>query len=143
MGNDGDYVVMCRAVLLMESAIHGACRLWLASHALKYCQTNLAKIGKADKPSLLSVVKLYEEQRRNGLLILIWFAAIVGCDYSSMPNVGPVHFCKAASDMVLNLGSNLSSLIDILMPKTKLSEIECQKNVTNLPTNKIMSQLYL
>ena len=79
MGNDGDYIVMCRAVLLMESAITGESRLWLANHALKYCQTNAEKImGKGDYKSLLSVVKLYEEQRRSGLLLMIWFACIVG-----------------------------------------------------------------
>ena len=119
MGNDGDYVAMgCRAVLLMESAITGIARLWLARLALKYCQTITEKIGKAGSRSLLNLVKLYEEERRCGLLLLIWFAVIVGCDYCSMPNVGAVKFCLFAGK---NVYLNLSSLIDDLMHLTKLA----------------------
>lgn len=122
MGNDGDYVAMgLRAALLMEGAMDGIARLWLTSHALKYCQTNTEQIGKAGPKALLSIVKLYEEQRRIGLLVLIWFACIVGCDYCSMPNVGAVKFCLVAG---LKVCSNLSSLIDALMPITKLSGID-------------------
>ena len=116
---------MCRAVLLMESAITGESRLWLANHALKYCQTNAEKIvGKGDYKSLLSVVKLYEEQRISGLLLMIWFACIVGCDYSTMRNVGPVKFCQHAAMMVSNLDSTLSNLIDALMKFTNLTGID-------------------
>ena len=130
MGNDGDYVAMgLRAALLMEGAMDGIARLWLASHALKYCQTNTEKIRKAGHKPLLSIVKLYEEQRRTGLLVLIWFACIVGCDYCSMPNVGAVKFCLTAGQMVY---SNLSSLIDALMPITRLSGVDiaiCKESI--------------
>ena len=130
MGNDGDYVAMgLRAALLMEGAIDGNARLWLASHALSYCRTITEKIGKAGPKSLLSIVKLYEEQRNSGLLVLIWFACIVGCDYCSMLNVGAAKFCLVAGQMVY---SNLSSLIDVLMPITKFSGIkiaECKDSI--------------
>jgi len=108
------------AVLLMKNANSGEARLWLARVCLDYCRTNTekTKIGKADSRSLLSIVKLYEEARRCGLLLLIWFACIVGCDYSSMPKIGPRIFCLAAGKMIYE---NLSSLFDDLVPTSKLT----------------------
>ena len=108
------------AVLLMKNANSGEARLWLARVCLDYCRTNTekTKIGKADSRSLLNIVKLYEEERRCGLLLLIWFACIVGCDYSSMPKIGPRIFCLAAGKMIYE---NLSSLFDALVPTSKLT----------------------
>ena len=74
MDSDGDYTAMgLRAVLLMKNANSGEARLLLASVCLDYCHkdTDKIKTGKAASRSPLSFVKLYEEERRCGLLVLI------------------------------------------------------------------------
>jgi len=96
--NDGDQLALgCENVLFMSHACSGKARfysekflLYLSEHQEADCLKTIdaQSLTKPQLLLLLVAVKAY------GPKVFRWWACIIGCDFSTLPRVGPVAFLE-------------------------------------------------